>query len=145
VNPGESVQNSVAANSRRVKIGRAVEIVGHSKRVIQQMAEAGEFDEFDEGVAIKIRGVWTFDEAKLLAFVARKGQQQCENRKAIAAARSRRFPTRTGAVRGTRKPSGPVLKSNASPSAGRSDYDGLYERAISKLLAHASKQNAKVS
>jgi hypothetical protein len=119
-------------------MARAIEIVGLSERVMQQMAEAGELPG-----AIKIRGVWTFDEQRLFEYLADLEKQQCETRRTVAGERSRPARTRTGAARGTRKPYGRGSKSRASPSAGRSDYDGLYDQAISKLLAIGSKPGAR--
>src|SRR5581483_10614507 len=128
----------------RVRMARAIEILGLAVRRVQQKAERGELPG-----AIKIDGLWTFDEGKLFALLADLEQQQCATREAVKAERqrgprkSRPSRTRTGAVPGTRKPSGRVSSSAASPSAGPCESDGPYDRAISMLRDRPLKRAAK--
>src|SRR5262249_58554310 len=60
MNNGETIQAASPPAPERVKMARARAIVGLDERVMQLMAEAGEIPG-----AIKIRGVWTFDETRL--------------------------------------------------------------------------------
>jgi hypothetical protein len=110
----------------RIKMARARAIVGLDERVMQQMAEAGEIPS-----AIKIRGVWTFDEAKLRIWLAELEKQQCESRTKAAAAKPRRI--RNGTATRSMAASG----SRASSGAGR------YEQAMSNLLAQPSRRTSR--
>jgi hypothetical protein len=107
----------------RIKMARARAIVGLDERVMQQMAEKGEIPG-----AIKIRGVWTFDEAKLRIWLADLEKQQCESRRKVAAAK----PHRTR--------SGTATRSMAASGSRASSGDGRYEQAMSSLLAQPSRR-----
>lgn len=118
-------------------MARVVDILGLSDRRVQQKAERGELPG-----AIKIDGLWTFDEAKLLAWLDDLERQQCETRKAVAHA-GRRSPTHIGEAHRAKKRSGHASKSKASPSVGPSDYGTHYDQAISTLRALGLKRVAR--
>jgi hypothetical protein len=122
VNRGDNiVQVPSPLAPERIKMTRARAIVGLEPRVMQRMAKAGEIPG-----AIKIRGVWTFDEARLRNWLAELEALQCKSRKRADAAKHRRI------LNGTATRSTGVSVSMASKS------DGRYEQAMSTLLAKSS-------
>ena len=120
VNHGETLP------PERIKMARARAIVGLDERVMQLMAEAGEIPG-----AIKIRGVWTFDETRLRNWVAELEAEQCESRKRAAAARPRR--TRNGVA----------TRSTVVSGSRANSSDGRYEQAMSSLLAKSSRRTSR--
>jgi Helix-turn-helix domain len=110
----------------RVKTAEACSITGLPPRVVQRMAIAGKIPG-----AVKLGGSYTFDVAKLRAWVADEEKRQCETRKTIADARPRPTPngaaTRFGAPSSTREDSG----------------SGAYERAMSALRDYASRKTSR--
>jgi hypothetical protein len=135
---------------RRVKVPRAVEILGLDDRRVQQKAERGQLPG-----AIKIDGQWTFSETKLFAYLDDLEREQCATRQALATEQNRnaprarsgaaraRFRTPTGAASRPMRPSTPASKSRESPSAGLSDSGDRFDQAISMLRDRASKRAAK--
>lgn len=111
---------------KRVKIAQAIDATGKGERVVQQMAEAGEIPG-----AVKIRGEWTFNLKKLLAWVDELERQQCQTRKAAGDARPRRTPSGEAA---------PFTAGRASPA---SSSDGRYKRAMSNLLNPGSRRTSR--
>ena len=116
----------IAILPERIKMARACAITGLSVRRMQQKAERGEID----GV-IKIDGVWTFDVAKLRAWLSELEEQQCRTRKAIGAAR----PQRTR--------SGEATRSMAASASGISSGGGRYEQAMSRLLGSGLRKTSR--
>jgi hypothetical protein len=98
------------------------------------MAEAGEIPG-----AVKIRGQWTFDVARLRAWLRDLEDEQCRNRSAAtkASPRARPLATPTGfnkAVAG---------RSMIGFASAASSSDGRYEHAMSKLLESGSSRTPR--
>ena len=109
----------------RIRMARARGITGLTERRMQQKSERGEIPG-----AIKIDGLWTYDEAELRAWLKKLEQQQCAERKTAAGASPKRPGTPNGVVTSSTGASG----SRAPSGAGR------YERGMSALLALGSKR-----
>lgn len=119
--PRKQINATVA---ERGTIAEAMVITGkRSGRAVRALAAAGEFPG-----AAKIGGEWTFDLAKLRAYVERK-ERECLNAAAGSAAPRR---TRTGAMASFRA----ALRLPASKDAG------AYEQAMKSLLGRGSRQSA---
>jgi hypothetical protein len=104
--------------AERVKMDAALSITGKSVRALQALAKRGEVPG-----AKKIGGEWTFNEAKLRAWVDETEEGSCRNGKVYHPA------IRSGGAR----PYG-----GGSPSGGR-NAGGRYERAMSHLLRSGSR------
>lgn len=122
----ETSHNPPPNPPERIKMARACAIVGLDARVMQQMAEAGEIPG-----AIKIRSLWTFDEAKLRNWLADLEQQQCRQREALAGAKRRRTPN------------GVATRSTAASASTANSTAGRYERAMSSLLGSSSRKMSR--
>ena len=107
----------VAAPRSRCKIDGAVARLGLEARTVRRLAAAG-------GIpgAAKIGDAWTFDIAKLDAFVSEKERETCQNGLK---------PQR--AVTGGRIPSGVGFKPGAATT------DGHFAQTIQKLRASVGK------
>jgi hypothetical protein len=122
----------------RIKMAPACGITGLSVRVMQQKAERGEIPG-----AVK-DGVWTFNEAKLRTWMKDREEQQCGTIQGESPApESRPCPTPIGVANLPTKSYGRASNSRASRSAGRSDYDTLFEQAMSKLRGAGSRRAAR--
>jgi hypothetical protein len=123
----------------RINTAEACRITGLSSRRMQQKAERREIPG-----AAKFDGIWTFNEARLRAWVADREKDQCATTlDAAPEPESRPSPTPTGAVLPATKSFGRASSSRGSRSAGRSDLDTLFEQAMSKLRAAGSKRAAR--
>jgi cytochrome oxidase assembly protein ShyY1 len=109
----------------RINSARARGIAGVSERKMQKKSERGQIPG-----AIKIDGLWTYDEAKLRAWLNDREKHQCQQRKAAANAKPR------GIASGVATPSMAASGSKANSAGGR------YALAMSTLLSKSSRRTS---
>jgi hypothetical protein len=114
----------LANGQERIKIARAAEICGESERTLQAAAARG-----DIPGASKPFKCWTFDEAKLRAWLASKERKPCRIDQEEAEDRRSRQATRTSAAASI----GRVSRSPANSS------EEVYRRAMKTLLGGAQR------
>jgi hypothetical protein len=118
---------ALANGPERIKMARAVEIAGESERTLQAAAARG-----DIPGACKPFKCWTFDEAKLRAWIASKERKPCRNDPNEAEERGQRQRTRTSAAGSTGR--------GSRWAAGSSE--AAYQRAMNALLGKEPKSGA---
>lgn len=111
----------------RIRMAKACSITGLEPRRMQQKAERGEIPG-----AVKIDGLWTFNESQLRAWVKALEDEQCQGRKAAAGAAIRRTP------------SGAATSSSGARGSRASSGGGRYAQAMSNLQHSGSRRTSRV-
>lgn len=118
--------------AERIKIAQACAITGKAKRRLQLMAKKGKVPG-----AAKIWGEWTFDEAKLRAWVRELEDASCPNDQTAAAA------TTPAAERRRRTQNGAATRFTVASGSMVGSGGGRYKQAMSTLLGSGSRRTSR--